>query len=100
MSKAKERAKERYWLEPCNIDTQNKYHAYIEGYRQAEKDLDTEQVAEIAKEETIKEVCEWLEENAEGYIYIEYGEDGRPTNNAKLAIKYIEDLKKYLKENG
>ena len=39
MSKAKERAKERYWLEPCNIDTQNKYHAYIEGYQQAEKDV-------------------------------------------------------------
>ena len=40
MSKANERAKERYWLEPCNIDTQNKYHAYIEGYHQAEKDLE------------------------------------------------------------
>jgi len=38
MEKAEERAKERYWLEPCNIDTQNKYHAYIEGYEQAEKD--------------------------------------------------------------
>ena len=39
MSKAEERAKERYWLEQSNIDTQNKYQAYIEGYHQAEKDL-------------------------------------------------------------
>lgn len=39
MRKAEDRAKERYWLQPCNIDTQNKYHAYIEGYHQAEKDL-------------------------------------------------------------
>ena len=40
MSKAEERAKERYWLEPSNIDTQNKYQAYLEGYHQAEKDLE------------------------------------------------------------
>jgi hypothetical protein len=39
MSKAKQRAKERYWLEPSNIDTQNKYQAYLEGYYQAQKDL-------------------------------------------------------------
>ena len=39
MSKAEERAKERYWLEQTNIDTQNKYQAYLEGYHQAEKDL-------------------------------------------------------------
>ena len=39
MSKAKERAKERYWLEPNNIETQEKYAAYVEGYEQAEKDL-------------------------------------------------------------
>ena len=38
MSKAEERAKERYWLEPTNIETQKKYAAYIEGYHQAEKD--------------------------------------------------------------
>ena len=40
--KAKERAIERYRVEPCkplNIDTQNKFYAYIEGYRQAEKDM-------------------------------------------------------------
>lgn len=36
---AEKKAKERYWLEPYNIDTQNKYHAYIEGYEQAVKDL-------------------------------------------------------------
>ena len=39
MSKAEERAKERYWLEPSNIDTHNKYQAYLEGYYQAQKDL-------------------------------------------------------------
>ena len=38
MSKAEKRAKERYWLEPSNIETQGKYAAYVEGYRQAEKD--------------------------------------------------------------
>ena len=40
MSKAEERAKERYWLEPNNIETQEKYAAYVEGYHQAEKDLE------------------------------------------------------------
>ena len=40
MSKAEDRAKERYWLEPTNIETQKKYAAYIEGYHQAEKDLE------------------------------------------------------------
>ena len=39
MSKAEQRAKERYWLEPNNIEMQYKYRAYLEGYRQAEKDL-------------------------------------------------------------
>ena len=39
MSKAEKRAKERYWLESNNIETQKKYTAYIEGYHQAEKDL-------------------------------------------------------------
>ena len=38
--KAEERAKERYWLEPNNIETQEKYAAYVEGYHQAEKDLE------------------------------------------------------------
>lgn len=40
MSKAEDRAKERYWLEPNNIETQEKYAAYVEGYHQAEKDLE------------------------------------------------------------
>jgi hypothetical protein len=40
MSKAIKRAKERYWLEPSNIETQEKYAAYVEGYHQAEKDLE------------------------------------------------------------
>lgn len=39
MSKATIRAKERYWLEPSNIETQEKYAAYVEGYQQAEKDV-------------------------------------------------------------
>lgn len=38
--KAEDRAKERYWLEPSNIETQEKYAAYVEGYHQAEKDLE------------------------------------------------------------
>ena len=42
MSKAEERAKERYWLEPNNIETQEKYAAYVEGYYQAEKDIKVE----------------------------------------------------------
>lgn len=40
MSKADKRAKERYWLEPNNIETQERYAAYVEGYHQAEKDLE------------------------------------------------------------
>lgn len=40
MSKVEERAKERYLLEPNNIETQEKYAAYVEGYHQAEKDLE------------------------------------------------------------
>lgn len=40
MSRAIKRAKERYWLEPNNIETQEKYAAYVEGYHQAEKDLE------------------------------------------------------------
>lgn len=39
MDKATKRAKERYRLEPNNIETQEKYAAYIEGYHQAEEDL-------------------------------------------------------------
>lgn len=55
MSKAEERAKERYWLEPSNIKTQEKYAAYVEGYHQAEKDLelgweDMEQIYNICSE--------------------------------------------------
>ena len=55
MSKAEDRAKERYWLEPSNIDTQNKYQAYLEGYQQAEKDLtltlvDIKKICLIARE--------------------------------------------------
>ena len=40
MSKADKRAKERYLLEPSNTETQEKYTAYVEGYRQAEEDLE------------------------------------------------------------
>ena len=49
MSKAEKRAKERYWLEPNNIETQEKYAAYVEGYHQAEKDneLTWEDIREI-----------------------------------------------------
>ena len=51
MSKAEERAKERYWLKPNNIETQEKYAAYVEGYKQAEKDL------ELSWED-VKEICD------------------------------------------
>jgi len=40
MNKAIKRAKERYWLELNNIETRKKYVAYVEGYLQAEKDLE------------------------------------------------------------
>ena len=51
MSKAEYRAKERYWLEPSNIETQEKYTAYVEGYHQAEKDLEL----------TYDDICEIME---------------------------------------
>ena len=48
MSKAKQRAKERYWFEPNNIETQEKYAAYVEGYNQAEQDV-AEEFARIIR---------------------------------------------------
>ena len=54
MSKAEQRAKERYWLEPDNIETQNIYRAYLEGYRQAEKDMLSEYVWLVSKVKILK----------------------------------------------
>jgi hypothetical protein len=63
MSKAIKRAKERYWLEPNNIETQEKYAAYVEGYHQAEKDLeliweDISDIIEIHEDVLEMESCE------------------------------------------
>ena len=46
-------------------------------------------VAKIAREETIKEVCEWLEDNLP--TYISYCERGTGEGSAE----FIEDLKKH-----
>ena len=55
MSKAEKRANERYWLEQSNIETQEKYAAYVEGYNQAEKDL-------TLTWEDIRDICRmWVE---------------------------------------
>lgn len=50
---------------------------------------DAKHVAKIAREETIKQVCEWLENNVAGYCVINdtYDVDG-----------CIEDLKKHLED--
>jgi anaerobic selenocysteine-containing dehydrogenase len=50
-------------------------------------------VAEIAREETIKEVCEWIEKNVYSYTWCEFQQHERGVEKDKL----IEDLKKYLK---
>lgn len=62
MSKAEERALEVY---PYNGDyrgqgdNNSKFReVYLQGYHQAEKDLAN------TREETIKEMCEWLKQNA------------------------------------
>jgi hypothetical protein len=54
MSKAEDRAKERYWLEPNNIETQEKYAAYVEVYNQAEKDV-VEKTLEFLKKRLYKD---------------------------------------------
>ena len=65
MSRAEELSQNRY-------PTMAEKYAFIDGYEQAEKDLAN------AREETIKEVCEWLD------------------NHTILSEKwYIEDLKKH-----
>lgn len=49
-------------------------------------------VAEIAREETIKEVCEWIEKNVYSYTWCEFQQHERGVEIGKL----IEDLKKHL----
>lgn len=57
-----------------NIPSKGDYHPWLTPYH-------AECVAEIAREETIKEVCEWLD------------------NHTVLSKKwYIEDLKKHLED--
>lgn len=52
---------------------------------------DARKVAEIARKETINEVCEWLDNNKEEYQY------KAPYNYFDME-QCIEDLKKYLED--
>lgn len=54
MSKAELRAKERYFLKPDNIETQNMHRAYLEGYHQAEKDILSEYGWLVSKVKILK----------------------------------------------
>jgi len=75
MSKAEEKAKERYWLEPNDIETQEKYAAYIEGYHQAEKDneLTWEDINRIKL--IIEQVeCDYVEQDKKLYTKYFYKE--------------------------
>lgn len=72
MSRAEDRAKERYWLEPNNIETQEKYAVYVEGYRQAEKDLeltweDIQLIVNIDMDTNNEEALTRVRENKEHY---------------------------------
>lgn len=50
-------------------------------------------VAQIAREETIKEVCEYIKDNLYKNLYVYNGEAGFPT------LQFIEDLKKHMEDN-
>lgn len=65
---------------------------YITGFTEWLTIDDARRVAEIAREETIKEVCEWLNNNVFRYVYREE-EIGFPMY---YTAECIEDLKKYL----
>ena len=66
-----------------NKDGSKLYHAWLTPDQ-------ARRVAEIARGETIKEVCEWIKDNLYKNLYVYNGEAGFPT------LQFIEDLKKYL----
>ena len=87
MSKAEDRAKERYWLEPSNIETHEKYAAYIEGYHQAEKDLELtwEDIAKILDVTDVIANDDSMEEHLKNMSEEEYCQE---------VVKLFKDLKK------
>ena len=55
---------------------------------------DARKIAEIAKEETIKEVCEWIEKNVYSYTWYDFQQHEGGIERGKL----IGDLKKHFEE--
>ena len=57
---------------------------------------DAKHVAKIAREETIKEICEWIKHNVYSYTWYDFQqhEGGVKTG------KFIEDLKKHLEDKN
>lgn len=64
--------------------------SYTKGYTSWLTPNQARRVAEIAREETIKEVCEWLRTNM--VQYMEYCRRG----TGESVEEFIEDLKKHL----
>ena len=65
---------------------------YITGFTEWLTIDDARRVAEIAMDETIKEVCEWIEKNVYSYTWCEFAQYERGIETGKL----IKDLKKHL----
>lgn len=53
---------------------------------------DARKIAEIAREETVKEVCEWIRKNVYSYTWYDFQQYEIGVETGKL----IEDLKKHL----
>ena len=70
--------------------------AYLNGYRQAKKDLtmtpDHVGVVKTVKGETIKKAVEWLRENIYKHVYKQGDDLGFPT------AEFLKDFKKYMEK--
>ena len=78
----------------------NKYSNHIElaanitGFTQWLSADDARKAVEIARKETIKEVCEWIKKNVYSYTWYDFKQYEIGVETGKL----IEDLKKHLED--
>ena len=70
--------------------------SYTKGYTSWLTPDDARKIAEIAREETINEVCEWIKNNVYSYTWCDFLQHERGVETGKL----IEDLKKYLEDKA
>lgn len=69
---------------------------YITGFTEWLTIDDARRVAEVVKEETIKEVCEWLNNHYMDYMHNPTGKQ----LEAFFGMDIVEDLKKHLEDKG